>query len=64
MDKNKQGLDCTVKVRREDNKIMLQTESFGIVLNSVSTIHDGTQDVYLAITGDQCAISNIHVTRD
>ena len=61
MEKNRQGLDCTLRIHREDNKIMLQTESFGIALNSVSEIHDGTKNVYFAITGDQCAISDIHI---
>ena len=62
MDKNKQGLDCTLRILREDNRIMMQTESFGVEINSVSTINDGTKDVYLAITGDQCAITDIRIT--
>ncbi|MBQ3913617.1 MAG: HD-GYP domain-containing protein [Lachnospiraceae bacterium] len=63
MEKNKQGLDCTLKIIRDDNRIMMQTESSGVALNSVTTINDGTKDVYLAITGDQCAITDIRITR-
>ncbi len=61
MEKNKQGLDCTVTVRRENNKIFMRTENLGIAVYSTTTILDDTKDVYLAVTGDQCAITNIRI---
>ena len=61
MEKNKQGLDVTVTVRREDNKIFMRTENLGIAIYSTTTILDDTKDVYLALTGDQCALTNIRL---
>ena len=61
MEKNKQGLDVTVTVRREDNKIFMRTENLGIAVYSTTTILDDTKDVYLALTGDQCALTNIRL---
>lgn len=58
---NRQGLDCTVTVRREGNKIILETENLGISIHSVTTILDDVKVVYVALTGDQCAITDIHV---
>ena len=58
---NKQGLDCVVTIRREENKVNLQTENAGISITSTTTILGGTEDLYLAITGDQCAVTNIQV---
>ena len=62
-EKNKQGLDCEVTVERRKNRIVLRTENLGIAIESVTTIHDDVKDVFVALTGDQCAITNIHVSR-
>ena len=43
--------------------ITMRTENLGIAIHSVTTILDDVQDVYVALTGDQCAITNIHVIR-
>ena len=56
---NKQGLDCTINISRKNNVITLSTENAGIVINSVTTILDGNDDIYVALTGDQCAVTNI-----
>ena len=63
LEQNKQGFDCTVTIRREENKIIIQTENLGIAINSVTTVFDDTDDLYLALTGDQCAITNIRIQR-
>ena len=63
MEQNKQGLDCTVNIRREGSRIIMQTENAGVILNSVTTLPDDAKDVYLSLTGDQCAISNIRIKR-
>ena len=64
LEKNKQGIDCTVTIKRSGNKVTMHTENLGISLHSVTTIRDGTSDLYLALTGDQCAISNIRIRRN
>ncbi|MBR4627419.1 MAG: hypothetical protein IKO47_06955 [Ruminococcus sp.] len=63
LEQNKQGIDCTVTLKREANKIIMQTENLGIVINSATTILDGADEVYIALTGDQCAITNIRINR-
>lgn len=39
------------------------TENLGVVVKSVTTLRDEVEDVYIALTGDQCAITNIRVRR-
>ena len=63
-EKNKQGLDCRVTIRRDKHRITMQTENLGIAISSVTEIHDNVKDVFIAITGDQCAVTNIHVSRN
>ncbi len=62
IEQNKQGLDCTIMIRRQDNKVIMQTENLGIAINSVTTVLDDTDDLYFALTGDQCAISDIRIS--
>ena len=62
-DENKKGLDCVVTIQREKNVITMRTENLGIAIRSVTTIRDDVKDVYVALTGDQCAITNIRVSR-
>ena len=62
-DENKKGLDCAISIKKDKNVITMQTENLGIAIHSVTTILDDVQDVYVALTGDQCAITNIRVSR-
>ena len=64
MQRNKQGLDCTVTIKRNGSQIMMQTENLGIAISSVTAIRDDVKDVFVALTGDQCAITNIRVYRE
>ena len=60
-DENKKGLDCVVKIKRDGNVITMQTENLGVAIHSVTTILDDFNDVFVSLTGDQCAITNIRV---
>ena len=60
-EKNKQGFDCTVEIKHSKNQIMIRTENLGISIESIVRINDPTEGLYVALTGDQCAISNIRI---
>ena len=60
-DKLKQGIDCSVTIGRKGNQITMQTNNLGVNVSSVTNIIGETAEVFLALTGDQCAITNIHV---
>ena len=60
-DSNKQGMDCTVRIRREGSRIMMETENMGIAIESITTIMDDVSNIYVGLTGDQCALTNIHI---
>ena len=64
IDSNKQGIDCTVMIRREGNRIYMYTKNLGIAIHSITTIHYEVEDLYVALTGDQVAVTDIHVRRD
>ena len=63
LEQNKQGLDCIVEIRKEGGRVVMQTEAAGIAIISSTSVQDGTEDLYLALTGDQCAVTDIRVRR-
>ncbi len=60
-DNNKQGYDCEVSFVRRANIITTVTENCGIYINNMTKVLDGSDDIYVALTGDQCAITNIRI---
>ena len=61
-DYNREGFDCTVDFKKEDNKIIVTTTNAGIFVKSVSIINDKTENVYASLTGDQVVLTNIRIT--
>jgi hypothetical protein len=59
----KQGFDCTVTFRVQDNKVTTMTSNLGLDLRNVTTIYDPPKELYVSLTGDQCAITNIRIER-
>ena len=62
--RNKEGLDCTVTITRSGGTVTVRTTNLGIDITNVTTMKDPSKDVYIALTGDQCAITNIRVKED
>ena len=58
-DINKEGLDVTAYLERKKNKVILKTKNVGIDIDNVTTINESPEKIYVALTGDQCAITNI-----
>ena len=68
--KNKEGFDCSVLIIRKEDKVTISTKNFGLSVTSVTVLPEETMNgdtpVFAALTGDQCAMTNIRVeeTRD
>lgn len=58
---NKEGFDCTVSFKRDGNRIVTTTNNFGIGLIVSTTVLDDAGDVYVALSGDQVALTNIRI---
>jgi len=56
---NKDGMDCTVKIRRDGNRVTMETSNLGIAIDTTTTILDQVSRIFVALTGDQCALTNI-----
>ncbi|MCR5302376.1 MAG: HD-GYP domain-containing protein [Lachnospiraceae bacterium] len=58
-DRNRAGLDWDVTVRRDGNKVTVSSENAGVNIKFTSVIKTDPPKVFLALTGDQIAITNI-----
>ncbi len=58
--RNKAGMDCKIEIHREGNTITTFTENSGIAIKSITTIKDDAPEIYVSLTGDQVALTNIH----
>ena len=60
-EKHKAGMECTVRLVRRGNKIIVSTENLGVSLENTTTIFEAREAVYVALTGDQVALTDIRV---
>ncbi len=56
---NKKGYECHVDIRRKHNRIIMHTVNGGIDVKSIIYTQDKKEDIRVAITGDQCALTDI-----
>ncbi len=60
-EKNREGFNSTVFLEKDRDVVTLTTENLGVSVRNVTTIPDKTADIYVALTGDQCALTDIRV---
>ena len=60
---NREGLECRINLRRKKDRIMLNTKVMGIEIENTTVITDGADKLYIALTGDQVALTDIRVLR-
>ncbi len=58
---NKKGLECEVDIERKGDRIVLRTENLGISIENTTTVLDDRNKVYVAISGDQVALTDIRI---
>ena len=58
---NMQGYDCTISFERDGNRIISYTENAGISIKNVTQINIETKEVYVALSGDQVALTGIKI---
>lgn len=58
---NKDGMECEVNIVRKGDRIVLKTENLGINIENVTTVTDDRQKVYVSLSGDQVALTDIRI---
>ncbi len=60
-ERNKNGLECEVRIKKKENHVVIKTTNLGIELENTVTILGETDKIYVALTGDQIALTDIRV---
>ena len=60
-EKNKKGYDSEVVIKRKRNRIVVSTDNMDIHVRNTTVVNDGTTELYAALTGDQCALTDIRM---
>ena len=61
---NKAGYDCHIRIELEGNKVVTITENAGISIRNTTEIKTDFDELYVALSGDQCALTNIRIKTD
>ena len=62
-ERNKAGQDVELQYHIEKGKITISTTYCGLSLRSVTTVTEDIPKLFTALTGDQCALTNIRIIR-
>ena len=60
-EKNKEGVECEVTFERKGNSIITTTENLGIYIENVTVIKENPAKIYVALTGDRVALTDIRI---
>ena len=58
---NKAGRECEIDFLHQGSSVTFDTENLGIFIENTTIIRNGPKEVYVALTGDQCALTDIRV---
>ncbi len=61
--RNREGIDCVLRFERSNDHITLTTENLGLFVQNTTTIPDGKQEICVSLSGDQCALTDIRISR-
>ena len=59
----KEGVDCEIAFHLDGRNVSFSTEAGGLSIISFTMINDDVPVLFAALTGDQCAITNIRIIR-
>lgn len=62
-EQNKAGQDCELLFHLKKGQIDISTEFCGLSIHSVTNVTNEVPKLFAALTGDQCAITNIRIKR-
>lgn len=58
---NKAGYESQIEFFKNGNEITLRTQNKGIFIQNTTKLKDGTKEVYVALSGDQVALTDIRI---
>ncbi len=60
---NRKGYDCRIDFKREGCRIVSTTENGGVSIRNISNVKLNVDEIYVAVSGDQVALTNIRISK-
>ena len=60
-EQNKAGYECHIEFSKTGNEITFQTQNKGIYMRNTTKLLDGGKVVYVSLSGDQVALTDIRI---
>ncbi len=60
---NKEGMECDIYLEKRGRQISFSTENLGISIENTTTIKEDAGKVYVALTGDEVALTDIRIEK-
>ncbi len=60
-EQNKAGYECQIEFFKNGNKVSLKTLNRGIFIQNTTEIKDGGKEIYVSLSGDQVALTDIRI---
>ena len=62
MEENQKGLECEAVITRKGKTIIITVEDSGVNIKNTTVIKDDLRgDLYIALTGDLCVLTDIRI---
>ena len=58
---NKAGYECQIEFFKKGSVVTIKTQNKGVAIQNVCSIRDGSKDLFVALSGDQVAITDIRI---
>ena len=59
--REQEGFECEVHLERRGDRIITTSENFGVHIENTTIMNKSPQKVYVALTGDRCALTDIRI---
>ena len=60
-EQNKEGVECVVTVTKKGDTVTISSTNFGVSVDNVTKLLDNPKELYVALTGDEVALTDIRV---
>ncbi|MCR5250967.1 MAG: HD-GYP domain-containing protein [Lachnospiraceae bacterium] len=61
-EQNKKGIDISIEIGKKGNIVTIATQNLGIGLENTTDFKDMPDRLFVALTGDQCALTDIRIS--
>ena len=62
--KNKGGVKCELAISRCDDEICVQVGNSGLEIKNKTKVPENASNIYIYLTGDQCALTDIRIIKE